>query len=467
MVAGGLSNTDVARREVITGLALEFFRRAGAHYGTRPFGNPYAWNVEPHVAEAIINQMAAQAKVEVFLGHRLKEQGGVTRTGAKLTQIGTENGGVFAAKVFIDATYEGDLMAFAGVTNIVGREPQSQYGEYSAGVRDGSPKRLKAQPIRAYDENGKLLAGVLPRRQGAVGDGDSKTQAYNFRLCLTTEPGNRVPFTRPRHYDPARYEVLYRTAIGLSQEIGPAQAAAQIFPTRGQIPNHKIDLNTADYIGGSWDYPAASYARRAEIWEDHVQYVAGLLYFFANDPRLPEAFRAEVGRWGLARDEFVDNHNWPHELYVREARRLVGDWVMTQKDVVDELKKPDPIALGSYGLDVHAVQRYANAEGYVEDEGTPQRTEAVRMKHIPYQIPYRVLLPRRAEAENLLVPVCVSVSHVVYSTIRMEPQFMMMGQAAGVAAGMAIDARKPVQDVDTRALSDKLRSLHLLLEAEW
>jgi hypothetical protein len=467
MVAGGLSNTDVARHEVISGYALEFYRNAAAHYGTRQFGHAVAWRVEPHVAEAIFDRMAANAKVQVFLGKRLREKGGVAKEGARLIRVVTEDGASFSAKVFIDATYEGDLMAFAGASYVVGREPQGRYGEYSGGVRDGSPKKLRGQFVRAYDENGKLLAGVMPERQGKVGDGDAKTQAYNFRLCLTREPGNRVPIARPEGYDPARYEVLYRTAAGLIEELGPVEAAAQVFPTRGQIPNGKIDLNTADYVGGSWDYPDASYARRAEIWRDHADYVAGHVYFLANDPRLPAAFRAEVGRWGLAKDEFVDNHNWPHELYVREARRMVGDWVMTQRDVVDELKKPDPIALGSYGLDAHAVQRYANAEGYVEDEGTPQRTEAVRMKHVPYQIPYRVLLPRRAEAENLLVPVCGSISHVAYSTVRMEPQYMMMGHAAGVAARLAIGSGRPVQDVDAGALADKLRGQHMLLEPEW
>jgi hypothetical protein len=309
MVAGGLSNTDVARREVISGYALEFYRLAGAHYGTRQYGNAYAWNVEPHVAEAIFDGMAARAKVKVSLGHRLREQGGVIKKGARVAEVVTENGDAFSAKVFIDATYEGDLMAFAKVSYIVGREPQGQYGEYSGGVRDGSPKKLRGQLVRAYDDDGQLLAGVLPERQGAVGDGDSKTQAYNFRLCLTREPGNRVPFARPGRYDPRRYEVLYRTALGLIEQLGPVEAAAQIFPTRGQIPHDKIDLNTADSIGGSWDYPDGSYARRAEIWQDHVDSVAGHIYFLANDPRLPEAFRAEVGRWGLARDEFVDNHH--------------------------------------------------------------------------------------------------------------------------------------------------------------
>ena len=467
MVSGGLSSTDVGRSEVISGYTLEYYRNAGTYYGTRPYGSTVAWKLEPHVAESLFQKMANKAKVDVFLQHRLREKDGVTKKGSKITEIFLENGASFSAKVFIDATYEGDLMAFAGVSYIVGREPQSQYGEYSGGVREGSNKKLRGQLVKAFDADGKLLEGVLPGPPSAVGDGDKKTQSYNFRLCLTREPENRVPFTKPARYDPKRYEVLYQTAMAMVEQLGPVPAAEQIFPTRGEIPNKKVDLNTADYIGGNWDYPDGSYARRAEIWQDHVDYIAGYIYFLGNDPRLPKEFRAVIGQWGMAKDEFVDNNHWPTELYVREARRMVGDWVMTQRDVVDELKKPDPVALGTYGLDVHGVQRYADAQGYVEVEGGLQRTEAVRMKHIPYQIPYRALLPKRAEAENLLVPVCVSTSHVVYSTLRMEPQYMMLGHASGVAAKMAIAAGKPVQDVDTRVLSDKLRAQHMILEAQW
>lgn len=467
MVSGGLSRTDVGRKEVISGYTREFYRRAGAYYGLRPFGHLEAWYVEPHVAENIFKSMVRQAKVQVFYQHRLRQKDGVKKCDGRITEIIMENGASFAARVFIDATYEGDLMAFSGVSYIVGREPQAQFQEYSGGVREGSRKGLHEAAIRAYDEHGKLLSGVLPRREDPVGAGDKKIQAYNFRLCLSRDPANQVPFPKPANYDPRRYEILYRTALALIGEVGAAEAAERLFPTRGPIPNNKTDLNTADYIGGNWEYPDGSYKRRAEIWQDHADYVAGYVYFLANDHRLPAAFRAVVNRWGLAKDEFVDNNHWPYELYIREARRMVGDWVMTQKDVVDELRKTDPIALGSYGLDVHAVQRYANAEGFVEDEGGLQRTEQVRMQHIPYQIPYRVLLPKRAETNNLLVTVCVSASHVAYSTLRMEPQYMMMGHAAGVAAKLAIDGGVAVQDVDARALADELRAQRMILEPEW
>ncbi|MHB8902832.1 MAG: FAD-dependent oxidoreductase [Thermoguttaceae bacterium] len=464
MVSGGLSRTDVGRSEVISGYAQEFFRRLGNHYETRRLGHTTAWYFEPHVAEEAFGGMVKNAGVDVFFEHRLREAGGVEKQGTRIKAIVTEEGTRFPAGVFIDASYEGDLMALAGCSWIVGREPVGRYGEPSAGVREGVVQHAGGH---ARDEKGRLPAGVLAQREGNVGDGDGKTQAYNFRLCLTQDPANRVPIAAPGKYDPGRYRLLGLKAAALIQRMGPEEAADSILPTRGILPRGKVDLNTADYVGGNYDYPGGTYARRTEIWQDHVDYVQGYLYFLTNDPSLPEAFRKTIGTWGLAKDEFVDNGNWPHQLYVREARRLVGDWVMTQKDVVEELRKPDPICLGSYGLDVHAVQCYADAEGRVEVEGGLQRTERVRMEHIPYQVPYRVLLPKRSEAENLLVTVCVSSSHVAYSTLRMEPQYMMMGHAAGVAAKMALAGNVPVQEIDSGALADRLRAQRMVLESSW
>jgi hypothetical protein len=456
MVSGGLSRTDVGKKEVIGGYALEFYWRAGKAYAMSRYLQDIAWLVEPHVAEPIFRQMLSEAGVTVLLDHRLREKDGVSREGDRIVSIVMENGARFDGKVFADCSYEGDLMAQAGVQYTWGRESAAQYGESLAGVRGETPKHQFLVDLSPRGVDGTLLPEIADAPAGEIGAADRKVQAYNFRLILSHDPANQVAYPKPARYDPARYELLAKLLQATPKRMSEVLSVIV-------IPNQKADINnngpfSTDYIGHSWEYPNASYARRAEIWRDHEEYTKGLLWFLAHDPRVPSALRKEINQWGLAKDEFVDNAHWPHQLYIREARRMVGEYVMTQRDIQTALVKPDAIGMGSYNSDSHNVQRVVDARGFVRNEGDMQ------VPVEPYQIPYRVLLPKKNEARNLLVPVCFSASHVAYSTLRMEPQYMMMGQAAGVAAAMAIRAGSAVQEIDTAALTRRLVSQGAILE---
>ena len=459
MVTGGLSATDIGRRSVIGGYVLELYKRLGKFYNYKSITkDSIGWFPEPHVAEKILWEMVNEAGVTVVFKQRLKEKNGVVTKDGQIQRIIMEDGTQYTGKVFIDATYEGDLMAFSGVDYIVGREAQAEFNEYSAGVRD-------AHGSGSAYVNGKLLYKVSATPPGPVGSADKKTQSYNFRLSLTNVKTNQVPFPKPPHYDPWKYEELLRTTKGVIEREGAVEAARKMFPGMGKVPNGKVDLNTADYVGGNWDYPDGSYKKRAAIWEDHVDYVMGYMYFLGHDPRLPQEYRDEINNWGLSKDEFTDNNNWPYELYVREARRMKGAYIMKQQDVVSDMQKPDPIGLGSYGLDVHRVQGFADEKGILKYEGGPQRTEQERMKHIPYQIPYRSITPRKEQISNLLVTVCLSTTHAAYATIRMEPQYMIIGQAAGTAAALAVKGNSAVQDVCYAQLQERLLANNAFLES--
>jgi len=462
MVSGGLGWTDYGKKEAIGGYALEFYYRVGRHYQMPLYGQDLAWRPEPHVAEEIFRSMVKEAGVTLFEHQRLREKGGVRKNGARVAGIATENGDEFTAKIFIDSSYEGDLMAQAGVTYTFGRESSSQYDESLAGVRDQTPYHQFLVDVPAHDAAGKLLPEISSRRLPPPGTADKAVQSYNFRMCFTGVPENRVPFARPAGYDPARYDLLARLLRARMQAEGRAPALNTLM-TLDRIPNGKTDVNnngafSTDYIGGSWNYPDAGYAERARIWQAHKDYQAGLFYFLANDPQVPEALRQEMNRWGLCRDEFADTDNWPHQLYIRESRRMVGEYVVVQKDLQTERTKPDPIGMGSYNSDSHNVERIAGPDGNVRNEGDMQ----VGVQ--PYQIPYRVMLPKQAEAVNLLVPVAFSASHVAYSSLRMEPQYMILGHAAGVAAKLAIESGKPVQAIDVAALIATLRKQGAVLE---
>jgi len=457
MSSGGLGKTDHGNKQTIGGYSREFYQRVGAHYG-----EPITWYFEPHVAEAVFKEMLREAGVKVFLEHRLREEKGVTRSKRRIRRITTEGGEQFTAQVFVDCTYEGDLMAFAGVSYTIGRESTAEYGESLAGVRPKDKHHQFDYPISAYDANGRLLPEIQPGPRGELGAGDKKVQAYNFRLCLSLDRNNQVAYPKPDNYNPWRYELLRRLIDKLAEVKGRAPRMNEVMKV-DQLPNQKTDVNnrgafSTDYIGASWDYPDASYQRRAEIWQAHIDYTAGFLYFLAHDPRVPKPLRDEVNRYGLAADEFIYTNNWPHQLYIREARRMAGGFVMTQRDIQQELTKPDAIGMGSYNSDSHNVQRFVQADGTVQNEGN------MEVPVSPYQIPYRVMLPKKTEVTNLLVPVCVSASHVAYSTLRMEPVYMIMGHAAGVAAKMAAASGAAVQEIDVQALRARLQQQGAVLE---
>ena len=462
MVSGGLSRTDVGKREVIGGYSLEFYWRAGNAYDMAQYLQEIAWLVEPKVAENIFRKMLADAGVTVLFNQRLRQKDGVRKSDGRIQAITMENGAQYTARMFADCTYEGDLMAQAGVTYTWGRESSAQYGESLAGVRGETPKHQFLVDLSPKGADGKLLPEISATPAGEPGSADRMVQAYNFRMILSRDPANQVAYPKPAHYDPARFELFARLLDAMRKKQGRPSRLGEVLSVI-PVPNQKADINnngafSTDYIGKSWDYPNASYTRREQIWRDHEEYTKELFWFLAHDSRVPPSLQKEANEWGLAKDEFLDTDHWPNQLYIREARRMVGEYVMSQKDIQTELNKPDSIGMGSYNSDSHNVQRVVNKDGSVRNEGDMQ--VAVE----PYQIPYRVLVPRKNEVRNLLVPVCFSATHVAYSTLRMEPQYMILGQAAGVAAAMAIRGSLAVQDIDTAALARTLVEHGAILE---
>ena len=476
--SGGLGFTDTGNKAVIGGLAREFYHRVWQHYnrpeawtwekreafGNKGQGTPAMdgenrtmWIFEPHVAEETFEGFIREYQIPVLRDEWLDRKSGVEKRGARIVSIRTLSGKSFTGRMFIDATYEGDLMAAAGVGYHVGREGKKTYGEEWAGVQTGVLHHrhhfgVLPEKISPYVIPGDPASGVLARIStappGEYGAGDDKVQAYCFRMCLTDHPGNLVPFPKPEGYDAKQYELLLRIFQAGWRET---------FQKFDRIPNQKTDTNnhgpfSTDNIGMNYDYPEASYERRREIIREHEQYQKGLLWFIANDPRVPEDVRTAFGKWGLAKDEFKDNGNWPHQIYVREARRMLGKYVMTEHELLKRRATPEPVGMGSYGIDSHNIQRYITPEGYVQNEG-----DIGVSTRGPYQIAYGSLVPKKGEAENLLVPVAVSSSHIAYGSIRMEPVFMILGQSAATAAVLAIEGKTTVQDVPYAKLEERLR----------
>lgn len=475
--SGGLGFTDTGDKRVIGGLSRDFYHRIWLHYndeknwtwqkkseyGGKGQGTPAVdgenrtmWIFEPHASEMVFDGYIKEFDIPLHRDEWLDREKGVAKDGARITSITMLSGKTFAGKMFIDATYEGDLMAAAKVDYHVGREANSVYGETHNGAQPGILHHrhhfgVLKDKISPYVIPGDKSSGVLPlinpEHPGNPGEGDKKVQAYCFRMCLTDVPENRIPFTAPEGYDPKQYELLIRV-----YQAGWTETFDKFDP----IPNHKTDTNnhgpfSFDNIGANYDYPEASYEKRKAIIKQHETYQKGLLYFIATDPRVPEKTRLEMQRWGLPKDEYKDNGNWSPQLYIREARRMVGHYVMTENELTKKKPTPDSIGMGSYTIDSHNTQRYITPEGYVQNEGDI----GVSTKG-PYEIAYGALVPKKGQADNLFVPVACSATHIAYGSIRMEPVFMILGQSAATAAAMAIDAKIAVQDVPYAQLKERL-----------
>jgi hypothetical protein len=471
LTTGGLGATDIGNKAAIGGMAREFYRRVWRHYRndaawvfeTRDAYNARnprfnsaddtMWTFEPRVASKIFREMLAEAGISPILLERLNRAAGVSKDGPRIASINMESGRTFAARVFIDTTYEGDLMAAAGVSYHVGRESNDVYGETLNGVQPklNVKNHRFTHPVDPYvkpgDRSSGLLWGIQAMSLPPDGSGDRAVQAYCYRLCTTDVPENRGAWPKPGDYDESRYELLLRNF----------EAGDERVPWHPLwMPNRKTDTNnnhafSTDYIGGNYEYPEADYTTREKIVADHRSYQQGLMWTLANHPRVPAKVREEFQRLGLAKDEFVDHDNWPTQLYVREARRMVGAYVMTEHNCRGSRVAGDSIGLGAYGMDSHNCQRYITPEGHVQNEGDVQVHG-----FNPYPISYRAIVPKAGECDNLLVPVCMSSSHIAYGSIRMEPVFMILGQSAALAATLAIEKDIAVQDAPYEELKTRL-----------
>jgi hypothetical protein len=419
------------------------------------------WQFEPKVGERIYEDWARAAGVTIVRNQPLdRSKRGVEMTGGKITAFRSKSGRRFEGKVFIDATYEGDLMASAGVRFTVGREANATYGETLNGVQlKNTTNHQFTRDVDPYRVPGDPRSGLVPRvsaeRPAPDGTADTKIQAYTYRMCLTDVPANRVPFARSRGYDASQYTLLKRYMDA---------GHRNFFQKFDRIPNGKTDTNnfgafSFDNIGMNYGYPEGSDAERAAIAREHTTYQQGLLWFMANDPGVPAETRAEMSKWGLCKDEFVKTGHWPREMYVREARRMVSDFVMAEPHLRGTKATPRPIGMGSYNMDSHNVQRIVDARGFVRNEGNIEISPGRA-----YPISYDAIVPRKHEATNLLVPVALSASHIAYGSIRMEPVFMILGQSAAAAASIAIDEGVPVQEVDYAKLRARLLAEGQILE---
>lgn len=472
LTTGGLGQTDIGNKNAIGGLSREFYRRIAAYYKNEDSwkwqkrseykgkgqskteeGEDTLWTFEPSAALNVFRQWIKEKGLRIDFGERLDRKNGVIKEGSKIISIKMESGKTYAGKVYLDCTYEGDLMAAAGVSYAVGREANEVYSETLNGVQSRYAYFHQIMPgvspfIVAGDNTSGLLPFIEPAEPNADGSGDKKIQAYCFRMCLTDHPENKIPFEKPDGYDENWYELMLRNF----------EAGERIIPwINSPMPNRKTDTNnkggfSTDFIGQNYDYPEADYKRRKEIINKHIAYQKGLMWTLANNSRVPEAIRSEVARWGLPKDEFVETGGWSSQIYVREARRMVSDVVINQNHVEAKITADDSVGLAAYGMDSHNTVRYVNAAGHVRNEGD---VEVGGFE--PYPISYLAIVPKRDECANLLVPVCLSASHIAFGSIRMEPVFMVLAQSAAIAASIAIDQNLKVQELQYSLLKTKLK----------
>ena len=455
MTSSGLGHVDIARPETLGGLTLEYFKSVRSKYSP----NAPLFRITPGKAEEVFDEMCAgYSGIKVLRNQRLhepREKSAIIENG-KIKSIILESGDTVSGKIFIDATYEGDLLPVAGISNFLGREGKNRYNESAAGAC--IPQQLPYAKI--FDDHGNVLPDLILSDHLPAGGEDKLTQSFNFRLCMTTDPDNKRIIEKPANYNPLYYQNLLNyllTQPDKQWRFNDIISYWFFLPEGNKVDVNNRGINSTDFINHSHSWANASYSEREAIFQHHKDYTQGMFYFLAHDPRVPESLRTDSAKWGLAADEFTDNDNWPYRLYVREGRRMVGEYVMTQSDAFENNLKNDSIGLGSYMLDVHWVRKYATPDGKVFAEGLlgiGRQPLPVR----PYEIPYRALLPKQEECTNFLAVVPLSASHVIYSSLRMEPVFMTVGEAAGIAAALAVKDNIPVQKINISLLQNKLKN---------
>lgn len=480
LTTGGLGQTDIGAKAAIGGIARDFYQRIRKHYllesswkwqqkkeyrsggqSRTADGEDAMWTFEPSAALNVMQQWVDENHLRIVYSERLdRSDTGVVKLGRRVESIRMQSGRTFAGKVFIDATYEGDLLAAAGVSYTVGREANATYGETLSGVQ--TQRAVHHQFVAGVDPyvvpgdvSSGLLPGIDPAGPGKEGAGDNRVQAYCFRMCLTDHPDNQIPFHKPESYIERDYELLFRNF----------EAGAKNLPwSNSSMPNRKTDVNnnkgfSTDFIGQNYDYPEASYEQRERIVDRHLHYQQGLMWTLANHPRVPAWIRKEVSVWGTCKDEFESDTGWQQQLYIREARRMIGSYVMSQLNCQGEKEVRRSIGLAAYTMDSHQVQRYVASDGFVRNEGDVQVGG-----FSPFPIEYGAITPQSAECTNMLVPVCLSASHMAFGSIRMEPVFMVLGQTAATAAVHSIDEGVDVQNVNYEALKARLLADGQVLE---